>query len=108
MSRYYEMEVRIFGANIQRLVAIEQAARHEWPFEADGIYIDFDHQVLELRGEGSLHESEDKFAQRLSQAIWAANEGYCKVSINATDLEDIPYNNYELTPADFERLTANG
>jgi hypothetical protein len=37
-------------------------------------------------------------------AIWRANGGYCEVVVNATYLEDLPYEIHTLDQTDYERL----
>ena len=49
-------------------------------------------------------ESEEEFTERLSLAIWRANGKFCDVSVDATFLEDLPYEIHTLDENDYERL----
>lgn len=102
MSRLYEMSVEISGHRPDRVDAIKEAAGQEWPF-TDW----FEHEgMLTASEEGSLGggETEEKFAERLSLAVWKANGEYCEVTVNATYLEDLPYQVHSLDQSDYERL----
>ena len=48
--------------------------------------------------------SEEQFTERLSVAIWRANGGYCRVSVDATYLENLPYETHGLDESDYARL----
>ncbi|MGE0608440.1 MAG: hypothetical protein AB7O62_15195 [Pirellulales bacterium] len=103
MSRSYNMSVYVTEFQPERADAIRQAAQAEWNFEwcqdVDGdIYGDAD---------GSLGggETEEEFVDRLSQAIWQANGGFCELQIIATYLESLPHESYYPTPEDYHRLT---
>jgi hypothetical protein len=47
---------------------------------------------------------EEEFTERLSVAIWRANGAYCEVTVNATYLENLPYETHCLNEADYARL----
>ena len=102
MSRAYEISVEISGYRPYRSESIREAAIQEWAFsewyESGG--------TLSASAEGSLGggESEEDFTERLSLAIWQANEAYCDVTVNATYLESLPYETHTLDEADYERL----
>ena len=49
-------------------------------------------------------ETEEEFTERLSVAIWRANGGFCEVVVNATYLEELPYEIHALDQADYDRL----
>ena len=49
-------------------------------------------------------ETEEEFTERLAVAIWRANGGYCEVIVNATFLENLPYEIHTLDEDDYERL----
>ena len=103
MSRYYEMDVEILGHAAEKEDQIKMAAAEEWPF---GDWWS--------TGEGDIHasaqstlcggESEEQFTERLSVAIWRANGAFCEVLVNATYLEDLPYESYALDEGDYARL----
>ena len=101
MSRLYNMSVTVEGYDPKRRVAIEEAAAEEWDFD------DWDERPLDksegpptlsVNGVSELcgGETEDKFARRLTLAIFKANRGRCRVVVNATCLENPPCDSYEL------------
>ena len=102
MSRYYSMSVTITGADANRFDPIMAAASAEWKFD------DWYSQkgVLTASGDAQLvgGETEEQFAERLTKAIWTANEGPCQVGVDATYLDDLPYESHSLGPDDYDRL----
>lgn len=104
MSQQYSMEVTITGFDTNRKEAIKDAAGEHWNFDWFG-----DHDT-ELSGDGEsaltggLTEAE--FAAQLARAVWQANGGFCRVAVNATYLEALPFEKYEYQEEDFARLTA--
>ena len=105
MSRYFSMFVTISGINSDRTEAVQQAAEGEWPF--DGNWYESD-SVLTSGGDGQLcgGESDDEFAQRLAQAIWVANGGFCQVDVQSTYLDDLPCETFGFDQSDYDRLAA--
>ena len=103
MSRYYNMAVTITGAARDRIDAVKQAAETEWTF--DDWFLD-DDGVLTASADDRLcgGETDDEFAQRLANAIWAANGGYCRVEVNATYLEELPCETHCLDEDDYRSL----
>ena len=103
MSRYYEMDVEILGHAPEKEDQIKMAAEEEWPF-----------RDWWSTGEGDIHasaqstlgggESEEQFTERLSVAIWRANGSFCEVMVNATYLEDLPFETHTLDESDYARL----
>ncbi len=107
MSRYYEMTVRIRGANPDRVAAVKEAAEFEWPFsEWYSLDDPDDPRNFTSDGQGNLcgGESEEEFAERLVKEIWEANGGYCEVEILATFLENLPYETYTFDEDRYEDL----
>jgi hypothetical protein len=108
MSSFYEMSVEVSGYDPAKVAEIQAAAEQEWPFddwwragdESDSA------ATMHASGQNSLcgGESEEEFTERLSLAIWRANGGYCHVSVDATYLENLPYETHELDEADYARL----
>ena len=105
MSRFYEMSVAVSGHNPAKVAEIQSMAELEWPFGewwfGDGT------ATMHASGQDSLcgGETEEEFTERLTLEIWRANGGYCRVSVDATYLESIPYETHELNEADYARLT---
>jgi hypothetical protein len=103
MSRYYEMSVEIMGHDAEKESQIKGAAEEQWPF-AD--WYSCGEDGLQSSAQDSLcgGESEEQFTERLSLAIWRANGGFCEVVVNATYMENLPYEIHTLNEADYERL----
>lgn len=102
MSRYYHMSVAITGSASDRVDAIKQAAATEWPFDD---WCEHD-SVLTSSCDAQLcgGETEEQFVERLAKAVWTANGGPCQVDVNATYLEDLPYEGYSFDDHDYDRL----
>ena len=102
MSRYYNMFVRVVGANPDRFDAIKDAASAEWEFE------NWDQFRGELTASADDRlcggETEQQFAERLAKAVWTASGGPCEVEVKATYLEDTPYEEYSFDEFDYERI----
>jgi hypothetical protein len=102
MGLRYEMGIEIERYSPKCVDAIKAAAENEWPFSKwygqEG--------TLNALAEGSLcgGESEKEFTERLSLAIWQANGAYCEVTVNATYLEELPYEIHYINEDDYERL----
>ena len=106
MSRFYEMSVEVSGHNPAKVAEIQAAAEQEWPFDDWWSAEDDNAATRHASGQSSLcgGETEEEFTERLSLAIWRANGGFCRVSVDATYLENLPYETYELDEADYARL----
>ena len=106
MSRYYSMTVRITKPDPSRIDAVKEAAESEWDTFENWDSIEGD--VLMSFGEGSLYggETEDAFADRLTQAIWLANGCFCEVEVIATYLDDPPCEEFTQDKDDYNRLMA--
>ena len=109
MSRFYEMSVEVSGHDRAKVAEIQAAAEQEWPFDDWWFAGDDDDAAatMHVSGQDNLcgGETEEEFTERLSLAIWRANGGYCRVSVDATYLENLPYETHELDEADYARLT---
>lgn len=105
MSRYYRMYVEFTGFKKENHEAIEEAAKEEWPFEILNCYEDDESgHWMDMEGEGNLcgGEGEDEFFERLRDAVWKANKGYCSVMVRAYYLEDMPFEEYMTSPDDYK------
>jgi len=110
MSRSYGMQVEVGNPNARKLRAIREAMKKNWDFT------DFDCEkgkdrrieVIKAYGESSLcgGESELEFADRLAEAVWKANGGYCEITINATYLEYLPFSTYTMTRDKYKGIMA--
>ena len=108
MSRFYEMRVEVSGHDPAKVAEIQAAAEQEWPFDNWWSSGDENPNAAEIHAsaQDSLcgGESEERFVERLSLAIWRANGSYCHVSVDATYLENLPYETHVLDEADYVRL----
>jgi hypothetical protein len=108
MSSFYEMSVEVSGYDPAKVAEIQAAAEQEWPFDDWWRAGDENDSAATMHasGQNSLcgGESEEEFTERLSLAIWRANGGYCHVSVDATYLENLPFETHELDEADYARL----
>ena len=106
MSRFYEMSVEVSGHDRAKVAEIQAAAEQEWPFDDWWFAGDDNAATMHASGQSSLGggETEEEFTERLSLAIWRANGGYCHVSVDATYLENLPYETHELDESDYARL----
>ena len=104
MSSFYNMHIKISGHVVGMTKAIKTAANSEWEFDD---WFEYDGK-LSAGADGNLcgGETEKQFAERVSVAVWKANEKFCNVEINATYLQELPYETYSLDEDDFERLKA--
>ncbi len=102
MSRHYSIQFRVAGFNSDRVEQIKNAAAGEWPVELEELLVEDEGNVLIGDAEDSLGggESEEEFSLRITKAIFRANGGPCMVTVNATYLEDRPYESYEYGPED--------
>jgi hypothetical protein len=82
------MNVKIEPYGDDREEAVMDAAKKEWGFHNWHAW----ENRLEAYEENHLSggETEEEFTDRLTAAIWQANRAFCKVTVNATCLEDLP------------------
>ncbi len=109
MSRYYEMQIEIEDFDPSRADQIEEAAEKEWSFE-NGWFGHKDNKgvLLTLSNSGRANltggESEEEFVRRLTEAVWKANRGFCRVGVYAIYLEDPPCEHHELGEEEYQRF----
>jgi len=103
MSRSYSMSVQVSGFAPEHVEAIKDAAFEEWTFH------DMDNRdgVLSSSADGRLcaGETEEEFADRFAAAIWKANKAFCPVEVQATYLDQLPYEEHCRDEDDYLRLT---
>jgi hypothetical protein len=107
MSSFYEMSVELSGYDAAKAEEIQAAAVAEWPFDDWWLAgAGEPGETMHASAQSSLcgGESEEAFTERLSLAIWRANGSYCSVSVDATYLENLPYETHSLGQADYARL----
>jgi len=109
MSRYYQINVIVNEHDPSNTKAIIKRLYGESPFD--------DHDIKEdgagkgadelwFTGQFNLTggEGEDEYASRLFHAVWEANnDEWCFVNVEATYLEELPYNEYTGSEWDYER-----
>jgi hypothetical protein len=103
MSRSYDMTVEVSGHNPNKEPQIKTAAEAEWPF-AD--WCDNGEGKIQASAQDYLAggESEEQFTERVSVAVWRANGSFCEVVVNATYMEELPYEIHTLNEDDYARL----
>ena len=106
MSRYYSMVLNVSGHNQEKSEEIMEAANKHWEFDDWSNY----NNELSASGESSLTggESEEEFAERITEAIWKANGKFCTVQVDATYLEDLPCETYSFDEEDYQRFVDMG
>lgn len=95
MSRKYQIDVT--ARDVNQMDAVKSWLRKEWDFDEP---LQF-HQTLYLSGVGRIVESEEQFADRIAEEVWAANGQYCKVEVEATCLENLPCEIYHRGRAEY-------
>ena len=107
MSMHYGISVDIEEYDEKKVKLIKEAAENEWQFSE---WTTFEREgVTALRAcytEDNLcgGTSEEEFADILAQAVWRANGACCKVSVNATYLEELPCQTHVRNEEDYQRL----
>ena len=98
MSRMYRANISIENQNPGRETAIAEVLMDVWGF-ADVVA---SRHGLEAEVEVSLGGGvrEEEFARALTQRVWAINQGFCKVSVNMTYLEELPSEAYVFSSRD--------
>ena len=108
MSRYYEMSVEISEYNQAKAAEIQAAAEQQWRFDDWLVSRNPNQSVAKMQAFGQHWlcggEDEEQFTERLAVAIWRANGGYCCVVVDATYMEDLPYESHTLDESDYDRL----
>jgi len=101
------MSIIVEKYNEEKVNEIEEAINSNWNLNDFSVY----NNELYAVGENNLcgGESEEEFANRMSKAIWEANDAYCEININATYLEDLPYESYNFDEEEYkEYITEKG
>lgn len=105
MSRAYKMEVEIMGYNKNLEEQIIEAAGKEWYFPDDWDIDDGGAANIMTNGSQSYlagGEDADEFTRRLSYQVWRANQGFCKVHVVSTYMEDLPCEEHDADEEEFE------
>jgi hypothetical protein len=106
MSRYYEMTLEvtnIHSAEDQKKVS--EIFEDMWERD-DCPYTDEEIGSITLTGRGSLYggETEEQFTTRLTHALWRDLGRFVPVAVNATYLEDLPCEAYQMAESDYEEF----
>lgn len=93
------MSLRIERVVRDRIRYVKRNAGREWPFK-DWYFFEGD---LSSYGESNLcgGEDEEEFVDRLAHSIWKANKKFCEVVVNATYLEELPYETHIRSKRDY-------
>lgn len=108
MSRLYEMRVSISGFDPAKKEQVIKAANREWCFgEKWDEFVDAGVPEITNVGEGYLGggESDEAFSYRLARAVMLANDGPCKVVVDAAYLEDPPTERFSFGKDYYEEIT---
>ena len=98
MSRMYRANVSIAKPRSGRETAIAEALMDFWGFE--DVVATRDGLVSEADNNLTGGTTEDEFARELTRRVWAANQGFCKVAVNMTYLEELPSEDYVFASQD--------
>ena len=102
MAQYYSMVVRIEGFDPSRAEQIMTAAESQWPFS------DWEHDEDRLESQAedflSIGEYDTEFVDRLSVAIWKANQEFCPIEVTSICQEYLPFDEYSRDENDYSRL----
>jgi len=100
------MFIKVSDFNQDNKDQIQEAAENEWGGLGNYWYCYKDEDGTQMSSgcDGTLcgGEDEEEFSNRIVEAIWEANDGFCKVEVSATCLEDIPCETYEFGKKDYE------
>lgn len=101
-ASYKRMALYVEGISQGCLEAVKETANEQWRFQLWNQY----GNNLFASGEGFLNprENRDEFADRLSLAIWDANQGYCAIEIQETYVELRPHHTYRRGRSHYKRL----
>ena len=107
MSRFYEMSVEVSGHDRRRWPKSKRRQNRNGRLTTGGLPATSERrQTMHASAQDNCAAAKAKkqFTERLSLAIWRANGGYCHVSVDATYLENLPYETHALDEADYARL----
>jgi len=105
MSRYYQMSIAVDDVSKKEHTTCLGVCHEEWGSEDEYLTRwNKDNPNFFTESNGSLcgGESEEEFAHRITNAIWKALGRFISVRIEATYLEDLPCESYELDKSDYE------
>jgi hypothetical protein len=103
MSRSYEASITISNYNVSNEFWIKDVCFDNWNW--DELKQTSNNNEIYGFGKSSLcgGEHEEEFARRLTRAIWKANNGFCKVEIVMTCLENLPFEVYQLDENEYHK-----
>lgn len=103
MSRAYAMSVVVEEISTDEVQTIDELLEMECGTENKGYVFEGTYQSdfdINLCG----GEGEDEFVDRISASIWKAIGKYRPITVTATYLEDLPYEEYPMDEDDYKRL----
>lgn len=100
MSRRYGMTITLEGIECRKVRSVKRAANRQWPLEE----WDYRSGTLSSYAESDLAggETEEEFTDRIAAAVWGANRAYCAVHVDATYLEELPYESHMRDENDYK------
>jgi hypothetical protein len=111
MSRSYNMNIQAVARSTEDASLVVKAVCEETRLDeddfsidiaADGHYVAYASEDLDLYG----GRSEEDFVEDVLNAIYKSVSEYVDVTIHMTCLEDVPYETYESSEEEFERVKA--
>ena len=89
------MYIEVEGIAFDRIDEVYKAIKEHWAVE-DDIYFTDDLTALSVAGDGYLAGgiSEEEMADAIIKAVWEANGAYCRVTVSATYMENLPHESY--------------
>lgn len=107
MRRHYRMHICVSPLTPVEASAVLDTISDQWsrPEQVRRLRQE-GHVFVEASAEGFLKpgESEERFAQRITTAIWRKLGHFTKVTVEATCLEEPPNQSYELGMEEYERM----
>lgn len=107
MKRHYRMHISVSLLSPGEVYLVLDSIAEEWarPERVRRVHVGSG-LFLEVAAEShlALGESEARFAERMTVAIWKTLRRYVKVTIDAVYLEEPPSDSYEFGEFDYNRL----
>jgi hypothetical protein len=102
MSRAYSMQIVVETVTKAEKDSILEAIQDNWPIEDEFWYEPT--LTLSVSGDSQLcgGETEEEFTQRVTNSIWKAAGRFVPIVVNATCMENLPYESYSFEEGEYE------